>query len=278
LEVLTSTIIPEIHAVGLTTRKAHGEAAEAAFLAKATNLGFGVARVWGDSERYDFIADSGSRLWRIQVKSTARFVDSHYVVKCRGNNRRYATGEIDFLAVYIVPEDLWYVVPISIAEQHDQIYFFPRRPASRGICEIYREAWCQLACPRNPNHPNLLLLDRQPDYRFDACKLCNLKCGTPPTPNVSAIGHVDMRSPRTYADQVPKTIQVRNVPNALHRRLKARACAAGKSLSDYLLAEIEETDERPTLAEFRKRLHRREPVNVEIDSARLVREQRGPLR
>jgi hypothetical protein len=175
LEAFTSTIIPKIHAVGLTTRKARGEAAEAAFLAKATNLGFGVARVWGDSERYDFIADSGSRLWRIQVKSTVLFVDSHYTVKCRGNNRRYATGEIDFLAVYIVPKDLWYVVPISLAEQHAQIYFFPQRTASRGICEIYREAWCQLACPRHPNHPNLLLVDRQPGYLFAACKLCNLE-------------------------------------------------------------------------------------------------------
>ena len=278
MEVFTSTIIPKIHAVGLTTRKAHGEAAEAAFLAKATKLGFGVARVWGDSERYDFILDSGEKLWRIQVKSTVRFVDSHYTVKCRGNNRRYAISEVDFLVVYIVPEDLWYVVPISIAEQHPQLYFFPQRPASRGICEIYREAWCQLACPRDPNHPNLLLLERQPDYPFDACKLCNLKCGTLATPNDSAVGHVDTRPPRTYADQVSKIIQIRNVTNALHRRLKGRAAAAGQSLSEYLLAEIGEADKRPTLAAFRERIHRREPINVEIDSARLVREQRGPLR
>ncbi len=243
LEVLTSTIIRKIHAVGLTTRKARGEAAEAAFLAKATSLGFGVLKTWGDSERYDFIADSGSRLWRIQVKSTVRFIDSHYAVKCRGNNRRYATGEIDFLAVYIVPEDLWYVVPISIAEQHPQLYFFPQRTASRGIAEIYREAWCQLACPRDLNHPNPLLVERQPDYCFDACKLCNL-------------GHVDRGYLGTYADQVPKTIQIRNVPDALHRRLKARATAAGKSLSGYLLAEIKEAEERPTLAEFRERAAR----------------------
>ena len=51
--------IPQVHAVGLTTSKARGEAAEAAFLAKAAGLGFGVARPWGDSERYDFIVDSG---------------------------------------------------------------------------------------------------------------------------------------------------------------------------------------------------------------------------
>ena len=54
-------IIPEIHAVGLTTPKALGEAAEAAFLAKVTSLGFGVSKTWGDSERYDFILDSGQK-------------------------------------------------------------------------------------------------------------------------------------------------------------------------------------------------------------------------
>ena len=71
-----------------------------------------------------------------------------------------------------------------------------------------------------------------------------------------------------------KMIQLRNVPEPLHRNLKARAALAGMSLSDYLLAEIKEIAERPTLAELRKRLHQREPVSVPIDSAGLVREER----
>lgn len=69
-------------------------------------------------------------------------------------------------------------------------------------------------------------------------------------------------------------IQVRNVPDALHRGLKARAAMAGMSLSDYLLAEIREIAERPTLLELRQRLHRRESVSAEIDTALLVREER----
>lgn len=73
---------------------------------------------------------------------------------------------------------------------------------------------------------------------------------------------------------MPKTIQVRNVPDALHRRLKARAAMAGMSLSDYLLTELKEIAERPTLAELRDRLHRRRPVSVKFDSARGVREER----
>jgi plasmid stability protein len=71
-----------------------------------------------------------------------------------------------------------------------------------------------------------------------------------------------------------KMIQLRNVPDALHRSLKARAAMAGMSLSDYLLAEIKEIAERPTLAEFRERLHRRKPVTAHFDSARLIREER----
>ncbi|HTS56280.1 MAG TPA: hypothetical protein VMH03_01950 [Terriglobales bacterium] len=71
-----------------------------------------------------------------------------------------------------------------------------------------------------------------------------------------------------------KMIQLRNVPDALHRSLKARAAMAGMSLSDYLLAEIREIAERPTLAELRERLHQRKPLAVEIDTARMVREER----
>jgi plasmid stability protein len=71
-----------------------------------------------------------------------------------------------------------------------------------------------------------------------------------------------------------KMIQLRNVPNALHRRLKARAAMTGMSLSGYLLAEIHEIAERPTLAELRDRLHRRRPVLLPVDAAGLARKDR----
>jgi plasmid stability protein len=67
-----------------------------------------------------------------------------------------------------------------------------------------------------------------------------------------------------------KVIQVRNVPDALHRTLKARAAMTGMSLSDYLLAEIRKLVERPRLRE----LYQRRPVAVSLDTARLVREER----
>jgi antitoxin FitA len=72
-----------------------------------------------------------------------------------------------------------------------------------------------------------------------------------------------------------RIIQLRNVPEALHRNLKARAAHAGMSLSDYLLGELHEIAGRPTLAEFRERLHTRRPVNAALDTAALLREERA---
>ena len=69
-------------------------------------------------------------------------------------------------------------------------------------------------------------------------------------------------------------VQVRNVPDALHRSLKARAALAGMSLSDYLLVEFREFAERPTLAEFRERLQMRKPLSAALDTGALVREER----
>lgn len=73
---------------------------------------------------------------------------------------------------------------------------------------------------------------------------------------------------------MPKMIQIRNVPDALHRKVKARAAMAGMSLSDYLLAEIRKSAEVPTLDEFRERLRKLEPVTVPIDTVRILHEGR----
>lgn len=71
-----------------------------------------------------------------------------------------------------------------------------------------------------------------------------------------------------------KMIQVRNVPDNLHRTLKAQAALAGMSLSDFLLAEIRRVAERPTLAELRERLRRRSRVAAPVSAAEAVRRER----
>jgi antitoxin FitA len=57
-------------------------------------------------------------------------------------------------------------------------------------------------------------------------------------------------------------IQIRNVPDDIHRTLKARAALEGKSLSDYVLAEVVRTASTPTPQELVERLRRRGPSGI----------------
>jgi plasmid stability protein len=69
-------------------------------------------------------------------------------------------------------------------------------------------------------------------------------------------------------------IQIRNVPDTLHRRLKSRAALAGMSLSEYLLSEIRFVAERPTLDELRARLEHRPEMTPSVAPAQAVRAER----
>ena len=77
-----------------------------------------------------------------------------------------------------------------------------------------------------------------------------------------------------YAFHMSKMIQLRHVPDDLHRKLKARAALAGLSLSDYLLQEVRRVADRPTVAELRSRLAQRTPVNPKVPPAKAVRAER----
>lgn len=73
---------------------------------------------------------------------------------------------------------------------------------------------------------------------------------------------------------MPTMIQVRNVPDVLHRRLKSRAALAGMSLSEYLLGELREIAERPTLDELRARLRQRSRAAPAMPPAEAIRAER----
>ena len=127
--------------------KRRGELSELAFAHKAASLGFGVAKPYGDSERFDFILISrnwpeGDKLWRVQVKSTASLINGFYHVtparhSC-GSVIPYKPTEVDFIIVHIIPDDSYFIFPIR-----DTPTCLALRPKShpRGIHEPYREAW-----------------------------------------------------------------------------------------------------------------------------------------
>lgn len=65
-------------------------------------------------------------------------------------------------------------------------------------------------------------------------------------------------------------IQIRHVPEDVHRRLKARAALEGVSLSDLALAELTRSLDRPTRAEFLALVASREPVRSGGSAAEIV--------
>jgi len=73
---------------------------------------------------------------------------------------------------------------------------------------------------------------------------------------------------------MPTMIQIRHVPDPVHRKLKVRAAQEGKSLSAYLLREIQRIAERPTLEELKERLARLSRVNPRVPPAQIIREER----
>jgi len=127
------------------TFKQRGELAEMAFTFKAAGLGFGVAKPYGDSESYDFILDSGVRLWRVQVKSTyGKRAHSYCVNACggvAGEKKAYTAKQIDILVAFIVAENAWYVVPVKAFAPRRNLHFYPSGSRTGGIYEQYREAW-----------------------------------------------------------------------------------------------------------------------------------------
>ena len=69
-------------------------------------------------------------------------------------------------------------------------------------------------------------------------------------------------------------IQIRNLPDDVHRTLKARAAMAGMSLSDYLLQEVRKIASRPTIEELRERVRSREAVSLKTPVVDMVRAER----
>jgi hypothetical protein len=126
--------------------KRTGELAEAAFLHKAVGLGFRVTKPWGDSERYDFVLDSGRRLWRVQIKCTAveraggyHIQPIHFVY---GKNKVvYTADDIDVLAAHVVPLDVWYLVPVAALAAGTSLRLYPDDGCKTARFEKYREGW-----------------------------------------------------------------------------------------------------------------------------------------
>jgi PD-(D/E)XK endonuclease len=126
--------------------KKRGHFAELRFMAKAAELGFQLNMPLGDTAQYDVVIDLGGRFVRVQVKSTmfeasnlkpGNFVAS--LVHACGLNHRYQQTDFDYLAIYCIPRDIWYIIPWAVASCKQSICVCPGDKQNKW--EHYREAW-----------------------------------------------------------------------------------------------------------------------------------------
>ncbi len=77
-----------------------------------------------------------------------------------------------------------------------------------------------------------------------------------------------------YHFHMSKMIQLRHVPDALHRELKSRAALEGLSLSDFLIREARKIAAQPTLEQLKARLAALPPLRLKISPTQVLREER----
>jgi PD-(D/E)XK nuclease superfamily protein len=124
--------------------KRRGEWSELQFMARAAKNGLRLAKPWGDSSRYDVVVETGGHFVRVQVKSTAnRQPNGGYVcgVHPCPRSELYKRGDFDFLAAYVIPEDVWFIIPagVIVCRKKTSVTLYANDLASDWA--VYREAW-----------------------------------------------------------------------------------------------------------------------------------------
>lgn len=115
--------------------KSQGEMAEAEFLRRAIRENLIVSKPFGERQRYDFIIDSGNNTKRIQVKSTNNYSEEkkcfEFVCGHGGSSKEpYTKTDIDFFAFYLIPKDIWYIVPVY-SIQSTRVRFYDNNKTCR---------------------------------------------------------------------------------------------------------------------------------------------------
>ncbi len=137
--------------------KQRGEWVELQFMAKAAQRQFAISKPWGDTQAYDVGIEHEANFLRVQVKSTTVRSGAGYRCQFMPNHKKkrdYSLQEIDLFAAYVIPEDVWYLIPavLLLGQRRRRMAALcpmvpPRKKASYRY-EPYREAWHLLTTSR----------------------------------------------------------------------------------------------------------------------------------
>jgi hypothetical protein len=138
------------------TFKQRGEWVELQFMAQAALRGFSVSKPWGDCSAYDVGIEHNSHFLRVQVKSTTCKTQFGYLCQFKPcpHGRPYTLDQVDLFAAYVIPEDVWYLIPAATllrGRGQKATTLFPIEPKhpARYRFEGYREAWALLSNSRD---------------------------------------------------------------------------------------------------------------------------------
>jgi hypothetical protein len=119
-----------------------GEWAEIRFVARAAEQRFRVSKPWGNTAPYDLMVERDGLVYRVQVKSSMRRPrgGAYPCHMPQGKRLVHVLEEIDYVAAYLIPLDLWYIIPAGVvALRKGSIWLAPWRRQSKY--ERYLEAW-----------------------------------------------------------------------------------------------------------------------------------------
>ena len=119
--------------------KKRGEWAELVFAMRAIERGLSLARPWAESSGYDFTVDQGRRIVRVQVKSTIFREGTGYSCTLKDSKGPYKKNSFDFVAAYVIPEDVWFILPEKKIRGMWSVGLYPKLESSKYFG--YKEAW-----------------------------------------------------------------------------------------------------------------------------------------
>ena len=137
--------------------KERGEWVELLFMTAAAQRRFAVSKPWGDTRPYDVGIEFGENFLRVQVKSTTQRSGAGYLCQFKPNHLKkhdYSLKEIDLFAAYVIPEEVWYLIPAKLLlgkRRKTMAMLSPLVPPKKKACyryEIYRNNWQMLTKTR----------------------------------------------------------------------------------------------------------------------------------
>lgn len=125
-------------------KKKRGEWAESVFLARASEEGLAASKPWGDSRSFDCVVGRPGKFVAVQVKCTIAKLEKGegYICSTCSSHKPYKKGSFDYLAAYVIPEDVWYIIPAGLVFGLKSISLCT--VGAEAKYEEYREAWSLL--------------------------------------------------------------------------------------------------------------------------------------